>query len=66
MDLRYSNDGGENWSNWRSFATSSTGNFRQKLVARRLGFAEERIWEQRDTGDRAIDLLSASLYVESE
>lgn len=66
IQLRYSNDGGNNWSGWRDFPDAGTGAFLSPLVVRRLGMARQRIWELRDTGERAIDLLSASLYVESE
>lgn len=66
VQVRYSNDGCNNWSAWRDFPEAATGAFLAPLVVRRLGMARQRIWELRDTGERAIDLLSASLYVESE
>ena len=66
MDLRYSNDGGNNWSAWRAIDTGQDGDFLQPLTVRRLGMARQRIWELRDTGERAIDLLSASIFLEVE
>jgi len=66
FQLRYSNDGGYNYSGWRNLAESSTGGFMAELVARRLGIARHRIWEIMDTSDAAQDVLAASIIVESE
>ena len=66
FQLRYSNDGGYNYSDWRNLAESSTGGFMAELVARRLGMARHRVWEIMDTSDAAQDVLAASIIVESE
>lgn len=66
MDLRYSDDGGNNWSKWRTIDTGQEGSFQQPLTTRRLGRTRHRIWEIRDTGERAIDILAASINLEVE
>ena len=64
FQLRYSNDGGENYSNWRDMPASATGGFLQPLIARRLGMTRHRIWEFMDTSDTAQDVLAASIILE--
>lgn len=65
IEIRYSNDGGHNWSGWRELAAGDTGDFITPLIARRLGMARHRIWEIRDTSDTPQDIIAASLMVES-
>lgn len=64
FQLRYANDGAENWSNWRDFPAPQTGKFLQPLVARRLGMARHRVWEIMDTSNRPQDVLAASIIAE--
>ena len=64
IQVRYSDDGGENYSNWRNFPTIATGNFLPPLVVRRLGMTRHRIWEFMDTSDTAHDVLGASIIIE--
>lgn len=66
FQLRYANDGAENWTDWRDFEKPKTGNFLQPLVVRRLGMARHRVWEVMDTSNTAQDVLAASIIVESE
>ena len=66
IQIRYSNDGANNWSDWRSFPAPETGNHWQQMIVRRLGMARHRVWELRDTSDVAQDILAASLFVEAE
>lgn len=66
IDLRYSNDGGHNYSNWRELAAGDTGDFLQPLIARRLGVCRHRIWEFRDASDVAADVLGCSIFIEGE
>ena len=64
IQLRYSNDGGENYSSWRDLPAGATGGFLSRLIARRLGQCRHRIWEFRDTSDVAQDVLAAQMIVE--
>lgn len=66
VEVRYSNDGGNNWSDWQARESGATGAFLEPLIWRRLGRAkEERIWEFRDTSNVASDVMAAMLQVES-
>lgn len=64
FQLRYSNDGAENWSRWRDFEVPKTGNFLQPMIARRLGMTRHRVWEFMDTSNRPQDVLAASIIIE--
>lgn len=64
FQLRYANDGAENWSNWRDFEAPATGRFLQPLVARRLGMARHRVWEVMDTSNRPQDVLAAEIIAQ--
>ena len=45
LNLRYSNDGGSSWSNYRPKGILATGKYRQILRWRGLGMARDRIYE---------------------
>lgn len=64
IQLRYSNDGGENHSDWRDLQSGDTGGFLQTLIVRRTGMTRHRIWEFMDTSDTAQDVLAASIIIE--
>ena len=66
IDVRYSNDGGNNYSNWRELAAGDTGDFITPLITRRLGHCRHRVWEIRDTSDVAAEILGMSIDMESE
>ena len=66
LQVRYSNDGGENYSSWRDLSAGDTGNFLKELIVRRLGLCKHRVWEFCDTSDTAQDVLGASIIMESE
>lgn len=66
IDVRYSDDGGKNYANWRELDAGETGDFNKPLVARRLGIARHRIWEFRDASATCADILAVSLMAESE
>jgi hypothetical protein len=61
LQLRYSNNGGHTYSDWRLLDIGSTGSFIKELVCRRLGLARHRVWEVRDTSDAPADVLSVML-----
>lgn len=64
IQLRYSDDGGENYSDWRNMPAGSTGGFLQQLIVRRVGMTKHRILEVMDTSDTAQDVLAASIIIE--
>lgn len=67
VEMRYSNDGGHNYSNWQAREAGGTGAFLTPMVWRRLGRSrDERIWEFRDTSDAPQDLMAAAIYMEAE
>lgn len=66
IQVRYSDDGGENWSNWRDVEAGDTGDFLKPVVIRRLGMTRQRVWEFMDTSATPRDLMAASIILESE
>jgi len=64
--LRYSNDGGHNWADWRVKNPGETGDFLKELVWRRLGMCRHRVWEFEDTSPYPGAVLAASMQVESQ
>lgn len=65
VQIRYSDDGGRTWSNWREGAVGPLGNYRRRIRFHRLGSSRQRVFEISATGPGRRDLLSASLSVES-
>ncbi len=43
--LRWSDDGGENWSNYRTLRCGPAGAFKTRVLARQLGRARDRVFE---------------------
>jgi hypothetical protein len=67
IELRYSNDGGNNYGGWKLREGGDTGQFLKPLIWRRLGFfKEQRIYEFRDTSDVAAEVLGCFVDVEAE
>lgn len=64
--LRYSDDGGHNYSDPRFLPLGETGEFLKALIARRLGMTRHRVLEVSYDGDRRCDVLAASIQVEGE
>lgn len=64
VQVRYSKDGGRNWSGWRNRSLGEVGEFvkRTKLLA--LGHGEQWVFEWRATSPVRADLIAASLKVE--
>jgi len=56
--LRYSNDGGLNWSNWLPQPLGLTGEFLHRIIWRRLGTARDRVWQVRCTDDIKFDIVA--------
>lgn len=45
VTLRYSDDGGHTWSNGRDAGCGQAGNYRQRVIFRRLGSSRDRVYE---------------------
>lgn len=65
LNLRYSKDGGRNWSGWRNIPMGEVGDFQQRLTARRLGQGIRWVFDIRVTDPVRADLIAASMQVES-
>lgn len=64
LQLRYSRDGGRNWSEWRHIPMGKVGDFQQRVMARRLGRGIRWVFDIRVTDPVRADLLAASIQVE--
>lgn len=64
IDVRYSKDGGRNWSDWRKLDMGSTGDFTQRLQMRRFGRGRQWVFQIRITDDVRCDILAASIMAE--
>jgi len=60
IDVRYSRDGGRNWSDWRSLDMGEVGSFTQPIEVRRLGRGRQWVFDFRITDPVRADILAAS------
>jgi hypothetical protein len=64
LDMRYSKDGGHNWSDWRQINMGSTGEFLKKLTISRLGIGREWMFEFRVTDRVKADIIALNAMIE--
>lgn len=64
VDIRYSKDGGENWSEWRRVDLGGTGDFVKRVVIRRLGRGRQWVFAYRITDNVRADCMAASVQLE--
>lgn len=64
VDLRYSKDGGHNWSDWRRVPLGETGDFVKRIEMRRFGRGRQFVFEVRVTDPVRADIMAASLMLE--
>jgi len=64
MQLRYSDDGGNNWSSWLDQSMGAVGEYYQKLVWRKLGESRGRTFEFRCTDPNEATIIDAYADVE--
>jgi hypothetical protein len=64
IDLRYSKDGGRNWSDWRKLSLGGTGDFVKRVQARRLGRSRQWLFDIRVTDPVRADLMAGSFLPE--
>lgn len=59
MMLRYSDDGGKTWGNWRYMTLGNVGQYKARARATMLGAVRDRVWHIRVTDDVTCNILSA-------
>lgn len=64
VDIRYSKDGGYNWSKWRTLDSGDTGSFLKSLQTYGFGFGRQFVFDVRVTDRVHADLLAASIKME--
>ena len=65
VQIRYSRDGGRNWSAWRERSLGDLGEFMKRVRCLRLGQGRQWVFEWKVTDAVRADCLGASLQVES-
>lgn len=64
MELRFSDDGGNTWSNWQSKILGATGEYSTRCVWNRLGTSRGRTFEFRCTDPVEFEVIDAFATVE--
>lgn len=64
--VRWSNDGGFNWSNEHWVTIGAAGQTRNRALLRRLGVFRDRVWEVNFSDPVARDIIGATLFGEAE
>ena len=59
--LRWSNDGGETWSNYYSITVGKMGQYKHRAIKRKMGFARDRVYEATVTDPVYWVIVSAEL-----
>lgn len=65
ISLRWSDDGGYTWSNYQSISMGLSGQYRKRVVWRRLGHSRQRVFEV-STGQNNVNLALYNAYLELE
>lgn len=58
--IRYSDDGGHNWSSARVLSIGGAGDYQRRVIARQFGRARHRVWEVEVSSPAKRDLIAAS------
>jgi len=61
MLMRYSNDGGITYGDWRSVSLGNVGEYTSRARYWRCGFGRDRVWQVRCTDNVPFDIVSASV-----
>lgn len=61
LQIRYSDDGKRNWSNWRTFELGEEGDFLVEATALQMGQTKLRIYQVRDTSPYRNDIIAISV-----
>lgn len=62
--LRYSKDGGRNWSEWRQIPMGDVGDFLRPIVARSFGQGVQWVFDIKVTDPVRSDIVAASVHIE--
>jgi hypothetical protein len=65
INLRWSDDGGYTWSNYKTMSMGASGAYRTRVIWRRLGQARQRVFEV-STGQNNVNLALYAAYLEME
>lgn len=57
--MRYSNDGGSTWSDWRQRSMGELGKYQQRLIWNLSGSARDRVWQVRCTDAVPFNIVHA-------
>jgi hypothetical protein len=57
--MRYSNDGGATWCDWKQRSLGELGHYRQRLIWNCNGSARDRVWHVRCTDDVPFNIVHA-------
>ena len=63
--LRYSNDGGESWTGWRTASLGAIGQRNTRARFLRCGMSRDRVWHIRVTDDVEFAIVGANVEVRS-
>ena len=65
MAMRWSDDSGNTWSNWRLGSWGKIGEYKKRVRFRRLGYSRDRIYEISIVSDNKVSVVSAYADVEA-
>ena len=66
VSMRFSDDGGHTWSNFKTLGLGLTGNFRKRVVWRRLGRSRNRVYEISCSDAYSLRLIDAFINADPE
>lgn len=61
VEMRYSNDGGNEWSAWKARSAGKIGVYRQRVVWHRLGYGRDRVFQFRCTDNCKASILGMAI-----
>ena len=64
VQIRYSKDGGRNWSAWESRSLGNVGDFLKRVRLTRIGRSRKWVFDLKVTSDCRADLIAASIQVD--
>jgi hypothetical protein len=65
VSLRYSDDGGRNWSNWKTVSLGAVGQYGKRVRFKRLGWFRNRVFEIQVSSPAQRDLLTGSMQMKA-